>query len=160
MKTSKLKILYFFFSMIFLSFLTTSCSERPFYDQAYSFDDGVWNKNDTARFIVPVDDTINEYKFILTLRTTVNYQYSDLWAYVMITAPDESVSKMAQRIPLANTDGSWIGRVSGTVVESRLKFDSAQFPLKGDYIFEIVKATQRDKIEEVLDVSLRIEENF
>jgi len=155
------KIRSFLVGMFFLSgiFIIQGCSETAFYDDTYSFDDLEWNKGDTAVFTIDVNDTISHYDFLLTLRTTTEYQYSNLWVYIYSTAPDESTSKIAQKVPLARPDGSWMGRKSGTVVESRLRFDSNTFPLKGEYSFKIVNATRKETISNVLDIGLRIEES-
>ena len=137
----------------------TSCGEQAYFDEAYSFKNSSWSETDTAHFEIDVDDTIQPFNFIMTLRTSTKYQYSNIWVYVISKAPDGSKSKVAQRIPLARPDGSWIGRVSGTIVESRLKFDSKPFPIKGKYTFDIVNATQQKELDEVLDISLKVEKN-
>ncbi|WP_165851306.1 gliding motility lipoprotein GldH [Brumimicrobium aurantiacum] len=134
-----------------------SCGEQPYYDQAHTFEDQSWDKGDTAIFEVNVDDSVKVHDFILSLRTTKEYLYSDLWIYILVTAPDGTTSKVAQKIPLANPDGSWIGKVSGTLVESRLRFDSKAFPIKGKYVFKLLNATQEESIPYVEDISLRIE---
>jgi gliding motility-associated lipoprotein GldH len=137
--------------------LLTSCGKQPYFDEAYSFEKNIWSETDTAHFEINVDDTIQHFNFVMTLRTSTDYQYSNIWVYVIAQAPDGTKSKVAQRIPLAHPDGSWIGRVSGTIVESKLRFDSKPFPMKGDYLFKIANATQNEKIEDVLDISLRVE---
>lgn len=134
-----------------------SCSDNALYDQVYDFKGNTWSKADTAVFTVEVTDTLTNYDFILSLRTTKEYLFSNLWIYIMVTAPDESTSKVAQKIPLANPDGSWVGKISGSLVESRLRFDSKSFPIKGEYIFKITNATQDEAIDEIVDIGLRIE---
>lgn len=141
---------------LMLVVMLSSCGEQAYYDDVYSFDDESWKKMDTARFEVPVDDTSNRFQFSLSLRTTTEYEFSNLWVYIMSTAPDGSTSKVAQKLPLARHDGSWIGTVSGTVVQTEVKFAAKHFPLKGDYTFELVNATQQESIENVLDIGLRI----
>ncbi|MEX2483543.1 MAG: gliding motility lipoprotein GldH [Brumimicrobium sp.] len=155
-KSNSHYIKVFLFSTVAL-LLLSSCGKQPYFDEVHNFEDEVWTEQDTATFNVPVDDTINSYDFIMTLRTSTDYKFSNIWVHVITTAPDNSTSKVAQRIPLARPDGSWLGRVSGTIVESKLRFDSKQFPIKGDYKFEIVKATQNEDIDEVLDISLRVQ---
>jgi|SRR5690554_4873708 len=147
---------YFILGIVMIASLQ-SCNDGAFYDQVYSFDDQSWDKKDTAFFRVDVQDTVTNRDFILSMRTTKDYLYSDLWVYIMITSPDKTTSKVAQKIPLAHPDGSWIGRVSGTLVESRLRFDSKPFPIKGEYIFMITNATQEESIPHVVDIGLRIE---
>lgn len=134
-----------------------SCSDGAYYDQVHNFEDKSWDKSDTAIFKVDVQDSLTNHDFILSLRTTTGYLYSDLWVYIMVTAPDNTTSKVAQKIPLARPDGSWIGRVSGTLVESRLRFDSKVFPINGEYVFMITNATQEESIPYVMDIGLRIE---
>lgn len=147
-----------YLSLILVSIiLLTSCGDKAYFDEAYSFEDNTWSATDTAHFEIAVEDTIQPFNFIMSLRTTTQYEYSNIWVYVISEAPDGTRSKVAQRIPLARPDGSWIGRVSGSIVESRLRFDSKPFPMKGKYSFDIVNATQQDHIEEVLDISLRVE---
>jgi len=149
-----------YLSLVLISMLAlTSCGDQAYFDEAYSFEKNNWSETDTAHFEIEVDDTIQPFNFIMTLRTSTQYQFSNIWVYVISEAPDGTKSKVAQRIPLARPDGSWIGRVSGTIVESRLKFDSKPFPMKGKYTFDIVNATQQENIEEVLDISLRVEKN-
>lgn len=155
MKTSKLIIAVSLMCIIVLA--TQSCSDNALYDSAYSFKGNEWQKSDTASFYVDVTDSITNYDFILSLRTTKDYLYSNLWVHIMITSPDQSTSKVAQKIPLAKPDGSWIGKVSGSLVESRLRFDAKNFPIKGQYLFQITNATQEEVIEEVVDIGLRIE---
>ncbi|HLW38870.1 MAG TPA: hypothetical protein VKX31_00670 [Brumimicrobium sp.] len=43
------------------------------------------------------------------------------------------------------------------MVESRLRFDAKNFPVKGRYIFQITNATQEETIGELVDIGLRIE---
>lgn len=146
-----------FFMAVGTILLFQSCGDSALYDQVHSFEDKSWDKSDTAVFNLEVEDTVQRHDFILSLRTTRDYAYSDLWMYLHITAPDGTTSKVAQKMPLARPDGSWIGKVSGSLVESRLRFDSKPFPLKGEYEFKLVNATQEESIDEILDVGLRIE---
>lgn len=142
--------------LVLFAFLQ-SCNDGAIYDNVHSFDETSWGKQDTAVFKLDVQDTLSNRDFILTLRTTTEYLYNNLWVYIMVTAPDGTTSKAAQMIPLTRPDGSWTGRVSGTLVESRLRFDSKPFPIKGEYIFKITNATQQEEIPYVMDIGLRIE---
>src|SRR5690554_2178099 len=150
-------LLFFSFISIGLMLSLQGCNSDALYDKSYYFKDNVWNKKDTAYFKVEVKNTDVVHDYILSLRTSKEYQYNNLWLHIFITAPDGSTSKVAQMIPLANPDGSWIGKKSGTLVESTLRFDSKPFPLEGEYIFKITNATQQEEIRYVEDISLRID---
>ncbi len=153
----KKNLSYFsFLTLLLIGVLFQSCKDNTLFDDVHDFENGTWSKKDTAVFKINVQDTIN-HDFILTVRTTTQYAYSNLWIYIMVTAPDSTTSKVAEKIPLAYPDGSWIGRVSGSLVESRFRFDSKPFPIKGEYIFKITNATQQEEIENIQDIGLRID---
>ena len=152
------KIKYGYVLALFSALLSlSSCGDTAIYDNAHNFENRVWSVGDTARFSVDVTDTLQAYDFVITLRNTTRYPWSNLWVHIASTAPDGVTSKVAQRIQIARPDGSWIGRVSGTIVESKLHYRTTTFPLPGTYTFAISQATQEEQIDEVLDISLRIE---
>lgn len=140
--------------------LLWGCNNNAIFDQSYSFPKHQWAKGDTVEFKVPINDSVSNYDFILTLRNSTEYLYSNLWVYVMVTAPDGTTSKVAEKLPIARPDGSWIGRVSGSLVENRLRFASKVFPIKGTYTFKICNATQQGTISNIEDIGLRIQKTI
>jgi gliding motility-associated lipoprotein GldH len=139
-----------------ISLLLSSCSNDTLFDQVESFKSKTWVQGDQIVFEVIVEDTIQPYDFEITLRTTTDYAFSNLWVYISSQSPDNLKSKIAQRINIARPDGSWIGKASGTIVESKLIYRTQSFPFKGKYLFTIEQATQMEQISEVLDIGLRI----
>jgi gliding motility-associated lipoprotein GldH len=139
-----------------ISLLLSSCSSDTLFDQVESFKSKAWVQGDQIIFEVDVEDTLQPFDFEITLRTSTDYAYSNLWIYISSKAPDDVTSKVAQRINIARPDGSWIGKASGTIVESKLIYRTQAFPFKGKYVFTIEQATQNEKIEHVLDLGLRI----
>jgi gliding motility-associated lipoprotein GldH len=126
------------------------------FDQVESFKDKSWTQDEKIVFEVEVTDTLQPYDFEITLRTTTDYAFSNLWIYISSKAPDDVTSKVAQRINIARPDGSWIGKASGTIVESKLIYRTQSFPFKGKYTFTIEQATQEETITDVLDIGFRI----
>jgi gliding motility-associated lipoprotein GldH len=145
-----------FLFICLISLLLSSCSNDTLFDQVESFKSKVWVQGDQIIFEVDVEDTLQPFNFEITLRTSTDYTYSNLWIYISSKAPDDVTSKVAQRINIARSDGSWIGKASGTIVESKLLYRTQSFPLRGKYVFTIEQATQNEKIEHVLDLGLRI----
>lgn len=145
-----------FLFICLISLLLSSCSNDTLFDQVESFKSNVWVQGDEIIFEVDVEDTLQPFNFEITLRTSTDYKYSNLWIYISSKAPDDVTSKVAQRINIARSDGSWIGKASGTIVESKLLYRTQSFPLRGKYVFTIEQATQNEKIEHVLDLGLRI----
>lgn len=146
---------YFLFIGL-ISLMFSSCSNDTLFDQVENFQSKTWVQDDQIVFEVDVQDTIQPFDFEITLRTSTDYAYSNLWVYISSRAPDNVATKVAQRINIARPDGSWIGKASGTIVESKLIYKTQSFPYKGKYTFTIKQATQMEKISGVLDLGLRI----
>jgi gliding motility-associated lipoprotein GldH len=140
-----------------LCFVLIACGGSPIFDKSHSFQQQKWSEDEAVVFEVEVEDTVTPYDFVITLRTTTSYAYSNLWLFISSTAPDGITSKVAQRINIARGDGSWIGSVSGSVVESKLTYKTQSIPYKGSYTFKIELATQQPEIREILDISMRVE---
>lgn len=155
----KSKVPLIFFILCVAIFLT-ACEDHAFYDEAHSFKNNTWTEKDTAVFEVDVDDTDVNYDFFLTLRTSKSYAYSNLWVTIETVSPDDSKSVISQRIDIANPDGSWKGRVTGSLVENRLHYRTTAFPLEGNYTFRIYQSVNQESINNVMDISLRIEPKF
>lgn len=145
--------------IVLLGAFFASCGKAPVFDTSHSFKDQRWGEQDEVVFQVEVEDTVTPFDFVITLRTTTSYAYNNLWFYISSTAPDGITSKVAHRMNIARGDGSWIGRVSGSAVESKLTFRTQAFPYTGTYLFKIELATQQPEIKEVLDISLRIQKH-
>lgn len=139
-----------------LGILLASCGERPLFDNSYSFENRAWNQQEKAVFHVDVTDTLTPYYFDVQLRTTTDYAFSNLWVMVNITAPDSTTSKQAVKVNIADDKGKWIGTKSGSLVNSAMRFSAQQFPLKGEYTFEIEQATNQQEILDIVDVGIRI----
>lgn len=146
----------FFLFIVLTGLILSSCSDDAMFDQVESFENKTWTQEEEIVFEVDVEDTVQAFDFEITLRTTTDYAYSNLWVYISSKAPDDVTSKVAQRINTARPDGSWIGKASGTIVESKLIYRTQSFPFKGKYIFTIEQATQEENIKNVLDLGMRI----
>jgi hypothetical protein len=57
---------------------------------------------------------------------------------------------------MADPNGNWIGKKSGTIVEHQLIFKRRKVPFKGKYKFKLEQAITEKSIDEVLDISLEV----
>jgi gliding motility-associated lipoprotein GldH len=135
-----------------------SCNDLPTYEKAYSFKDNVWKQNVKPIFVVDIQDTTKAYNFTLTLRTTTDYKYSNLWVYLNTKTPDKQTAREAFEIKTAYDDGAWIGKKTGTIVEHTLNFNKRKLPQKGKYVFILEQGITQSLVDEVLDISLIVEE--
>ena len=152
----------FFVKILFLLFVGlffVSCTDQSFYEKSYSFKRNTWNQKVKPMFKVEIKDTSVYYDFILTLRNTTDYAYSNAWIYLNTKMPNKIKGREPYRIDITNPDGTWIGTKSGTIVENLLYFKRRKFPIKGIYYFQIEQAVVQENLTEVLDIGLRILES-
>jgi gliding motility-associated lipoprotein GldH len=144
--------------LVTLLFFFASCEDNAFYQKSFGFKNNSWSQNVKPKFVVEFQDTTKLYDFILTLRTTTDYKYSNLWIFLNSTPPVGESVREPYEIKTTFPDGNWIGKETGTVVEHQLVFKRRRLPFKGNYKFVIEQAITQKTIDEVLDISLRIEE--
>lgn len=145
-------------ALIFVSLILGSCQEQPFYEKSYEFKNSVWGRDQKPLFKVDIKDKNKEYDFIITLRTTTDYKFNNLWIFLNTTTPSGIRAREPFEIRIANPDGSWAGKKTGTVVEFPLNFKRRKMPEQGTYTFALEQGITESEIDEVLDVGLRVEE--
>jgi gliding motility-associated lipoprotein GldH len=136
----------------------TSCGEQPLYEKVHSFEGMVWEQGVTTSHEVEVIDTTKLYNITVTLRTTTDYKFSNLWIFLSTELPSGKSERRPYEFRITNEDGSWIGNKTGTIVETEITFDSRTLPIKGKYIFTIEQGITHSTVDEVLDIGLRVEE--
>ena len=141
-----------------LSLVLISCGEAPFYDKAYSFEDREWAQDVKPSYEVDIEDFNKEYDFTLSLRTSTDYSYSNLWVFMKTITPDGATAREPFEIKITKTDGSWVGEKSGSIVTTKLYFKKRKLPMKGKYKFIIEQGITQSKVGEVHDLTLQVEE--
>ncbi len=139
-------------------FLLVSCGEQPMYEKVYSFEGKEWKQDVKPEYVVKVNDISKEYDFTLSLRTTTDYKYNNLWVFMKTISPDGTTAREPFEIHITNPDGSWIGNKTGTIVETPLYFKRRKLPQAGEYTFIIEQGITESVIDEVLDLGFRVEE--
>jgi gliding motility-associated lipoprotein GldH len=133
-----------------------SCDTKPYYDKTYAFKSKTWDQRNMAIFNVPIKDANQEYDFILTIRTTTDYKFNNLWVFLNTTTPKGVQAREPFQIRIANDDGTWIGSKTGTIVENQLLFKRRKFPDKGTFKFVVEHGITDEKVNEILDIGLRV----
>ena len=109
-------------------------------------------------FDVNIDDTVNGYIFGMELRHLENYRYSNLFVFLHTTMPNGNHMRDTIECTLATPDGRWIGKSSGTMRDLRIPLnEQLQFPLKGNYHFEIEQAMRDPVLKGISDIGIFIE---
>jgi gliding motility-associated lipoprotein GldH len=143
--------------LLSLAFLI-SCESAPTFEKSYVFENKEWKQDVKPSFTVDIKDASKDYDFVLTLRTTTEYKYSNLWVYMNTKTPNGEKAREPFEIKITNPDGSWIGKKTGTIVENSLNFKRRKLPLKGKYTFILEQGITDSKINQVLDIGLVVTE--
>lgn len=146
------------FPLFLIALFFVSCEKAPTYEKSYTFKNKVWDQKVKPRFTVDIKNIETEYDFILTLRTTTDYKFSNMWIYWNTTTPDGQKAREPFEIKITNPDGSWIGKKTGTIVENSLYFKRRKMPLKGKYTFVLEQGITSSKLDNILDVGLLVQE--
>ena len=146
-------------AVVLLPLALTSCDGTIYYDQSHSVDEHGWLPADAVTFDVDVDDTASYFNFLVGVRNSITYPYSNTFLFVNTTFPDGSVARDTLECQLADPAGRWYGRRTGRYVDSRyrLRGGSARFPMAGHYTFTIANGMRDSAIAGLKDISMRIE---
>lgn len=140
-------------------FILFGCSSIPVYEKVYVFENNKWDQSVKPQFNVNIVDTSKLYDFTITLRTTTDYMYSNLWIYLNSKTPDKQQSREPFEIKITDTNGEWIGKKTGSIVEHTIYFTKRKLPIKGKYIFTIEQGITESIIDQVLDVGMVVTES-
>jgi gliding motility-associated lipoprotein GldH len=151
----KVKSKLFILSLLAITALS-SCDKKPYYDKTYAFEGKSWDQRFMPEFVVPIEDTAQLYDFILTVRTTTDYKFNNLWIFLNTTTPKGIKAREPFQIRMANDDGTWIGSKTGTIIENQLLFKRRKFPDKGKFKFVVEHGITEKSVEEILDIGLRV----
>lgn len=135
----------------------TSCGETPLYTKSYSFPDNTWKQDVKPVFKVNIPDTTTYYNITITLRTTTDYPYSNLWFFLHSKTPGGQTGREPVKMDIAYPDGSWIGETSGTIVTTTVSYSHRKFPQKGWYTFTLEQGITQESAKEITDISYTIE---
>jgi gliding motility-associated lipoprotein GldH len=154
-----------------------SCEQSAMYECSYSFKKNTWEQNVKPRFTFTIKEITKEHVFVMTLRTTTDYKYSNLWVFLNTKNPKGETTREPVEIAIANSDGSWIGKKTGTVVETEVVFirsKEGQFEVferpgnpprmlkcslreSGKYTFVVEQGITQTVMDEVLDLTFLVE---
>lgn len=136
--------------------LLVSCEKGLYFSEVRNFKHNVWEAKDQQKFEVEITDTSVLYDIIFFLRVDTDYDYNNAWIYLHSTLPDKKEYKEAHQFFISNENGEWLGKKSGSLVESEMIFSGRKFPQAGKYKFVIEQATTQKRLSHISDVGLKI----
>ena len=141
--------------------LLAGCLPDPYFQKEEGIPQNAWNYNFRPSFSFDITDTTAAYKPYFLIRHTQAYPYCNIWVWLYITTPGDSVARKERiNITLAESSGKWLGRGMGEIYEQRMQMDlgdSIKFNKKGTYKIAMEQNMRVNPLPEVLNVGLRLE---
>jgi len=139
------------------AWVLNSCDSNRVYEENFSVENNVWNYEDVKTFSFDIMDTLSPLDLYVNIRTTSDYQYSNLYVYLYSEYPNGYSDKDTLEFILAEQDGKWLGESSGTVIENQILISrGGRFPYSGKYTFKIQHAMREKDLAEIIDIGFRV----
>lgn len=155
----------FFYFILGMMFVITSCDSNRVFDEYKALDDNKWVQENPIEFEIPITDTISRNNLFVNIRNNADYQYSNLFLITHIKFPDGKQVVDTLQYAMTDNNGRFLGSGISEVKESRLFLkENIMFPSSGNYNVSIYQAMRKngtvqgiEELEGVTNVGFRIE---
>ena len=152
-----------FFSLA-ATFLLCSCENNVIKSEYRSLDGAVWNKDEVLQFTFSEMDTLQEHDIYINVRNDNSFAYSNLFIIAALTSPEGRIVKDTLEYVMAEPDGTWLGKGSGSLKENTLWYkEDIVFPTSGVYTIAVSHAMRKNGtvsgiigLEGITDVGIEI----
>lgn len=162
LKKERKKALLPFFVLLAVLPLLSGCLESPVYQKQYSVPGNAWTYGWKPVFEFDITDTTAAYNMYFLIRHTEAYPNSNIWVKIHSKEPGDSTFREDRiEIPLAESDGRWLGKGMGSIWEQRMPITRNDIPKvfrkAGRYTLRLEQNMRTNPLPEVLQVGLRVE---
>ena len=143
---------------LFILIICQSCDSNRVFDNSISIQNQEWNRAEILTYKVKVEDTLALNNFYIVLRNTADYPFSNIYFFMNTRFPDGKVARDTLECFLADNQGQWLGKASGSLWTCKLLFRQGfKFPTKGMYTFELEQGMRVVNLKGLSEVGIRIE---
>ncbi|MGB8357549.1 MAG: gliding motility lipoprotein GldH [Bacteroidales bacterium] len=141
----------------FIMLITLSCDRGTYYAHTVKMEGEAWSMYDPGKFTCTIDDTVSVYNIDLSVRTSTQYPYRNLYLFVVTSFPSGNNITDTVQVMLADEKGDWLGRGAGDLRELTIPYKSnVYFPEKGEYHFKVIQGMRDTVLKGVYDLGMRI----
>jgi gliding motility-associated lipoprotein GldH len=130
--------------------------ERTFYTPTNG-----WRNSEIKTFEFYISDTTVQYNWLLLMQHTYNYDFSNIWLNITTTFPNGKYASVKQEIPLAFSDGRWMGRSVNGITTQELNLGPNSSALKfsqiGKHTITFQHIMRQDPLMDVQYIGMAIE---
>lgn len=134
-----------------------SCNDNALVDKNVAIDGHTWDYENKPHIEVEVTDNSQRYDVFLNFRHTSQYPYSNVFILMHQQHPSGFRDTTRVEIRLAEPDGRWLGKGTGSVFNHQQKVKSNYvFPDTGRYVFSFEQNMRENPLPAVSDIGLRV----
>lgn len=135
-----------------------SCTPKKEFEAYKTLDSDGWNKDSVVVIPVELRDTLGSHNLYLNIRNNGNYEFSNLWLFVNIKAPDGNLLTDTLEFQLADPAGKWLGSGIGDLFDNQFLYkENVYFPMSGSYEFSIQQGMRSNVLKGIRDIGISIE---
>jgi gliding motility-associated lipoprotein GldH len=144
--------------IICIAFTLFACGNLNVFEKNETIKGSEWLSNSIVRFEYAANDTALEKNILVNIRHTGLYKYNNIFLFITTIAPNGKTMVDTSEFTIADNSGKWLGSGIGDMFDTQLVFKkNVRFSQVGKYIFLIQHGMRDEKLKEVSDVGLRIE---
>lgn len=142
---------------LLLAVAAMACDRSIHYSENYKLDGGKWSMFDPAKYSCSIDDTVKTYNIELSLRTSTDYPYRNIYLFVMTTFPSGNAVTDTLNTMVTDERGNWLGKGTGDLRELTIPYKSnVYFPESGEYHFRVIQGMRDTLLQGVYDMGMKI----
>lgn len=143
--------------ILILVFGLASCNTKVIFSEQKPLPDAKWDVRDTVMFSLNIEDTLGLYDFVISLRNTTDYPYSNIFLFINTVFPEGQRSVDTLEYMLADQYGKWLGSGRGFYRDNDILYRyNLRFAQPGPYRFEIVHAMRTDTLVGIDEVAFTL----
>jgi gliding motility-associated lipoprotein GldH len=132
------------------------CLPAPYYQKEEAIPQNAWTYDFKPSFTFDITDSVAIYQPYFLIRHSQAYPYCNIWLWVYIKTPGDSVPKKERvNITLAENNGKWLGLGMGEIYEQRMRIifsDAVKFNKLGTYTVSLEQNMRINPLPEIMNV--------
>ncbi len=143
-----------------LVFITSSCQQKPVFEQRKVFDNQIWNRFDILEMDLEISDAAPRYDLLLEIVHTDRYFTDYLDVNITIYFPSGGMRSRDYTFKLKDTNLQWIGEEDQNGIRLEVPINAGmQFQQEGKYKVRIENKMSKFNLQEVESIGLVVKKS-
>jgi len=145
------------FAALMLAAAAVACDRSIHYSENFRIEEGKWSIYDPAKYACTIDDTVRTYNIELSLRSSTEYPYRNIYLFVLTTFPSGTTVTDTLHAQVTDEKGRWLGKGTGDLRELTIPYKAnVYFPESGEYHFRVLHGMRDTVLVGVYDMGMKI----